>query len=161
MGLEESCGEKADRVAQAICRQRGEDDDDDDVEPESLIQEQEGDDRRKCRGALVAFKKTCGQKGDGCNACVEEGKDKLTEACGEKADRVAQAVCKRRDADEDDKVDDRRKCGRALIAFKKTCGRKGDGCDSCVEEGRSKLEESCGEKADRVAQSICKRRGGD
>jgi len=50
-------------------------------------------------------------------------------------------------------------CGRTLMAFKATCGKKGDDCSACVEKGKSKLEDACGDKADRLSQTICKAPG--
>merc|ERR1712096_573643 len=52
-------------------------------------------------------------------------------------------------------LDEVEKCGRTLLATKTTCGLKGEGCDACVEEGMAKLQDACGEKADRLAPLIC------
>jgi len=123
----------------------------------------EVDGRLTCGKTVMAFKKTCGKKADGCETCVHESFSKLEDACGEKAARVAPWICKSRgrdpdgDNDNDDDVNDRRTCGKTVRVFKKTCGKKADGCETCVRESFSKLEETCGEKAARVAPWICKR----
>ena len=69
---------------------------------------------------------------DKCQKCMNFcenapfGQDKCKKMCGKLCGLM-------------DEVEQGRQCGRALFAFKKTCGRKGDSCEACVEQGMSKL----------------------
>lgn len=151
--LQEACSEKASHIApRMICKQR---DGNGEGDPKD-------NDRRSCGKMIWALRKTCGKTDGDCGTCVQNSMSKLEEACGQRASQVAPRICKQRgghDDGDDDKHgddDDRRSCGITLWTLRKTCGKKGDECDTCIQGSMSKLEEACGKKASYYAARSCK-----